>query len=104
MEKTLKSVSEISFIFFLAFGILHIASSILIAKGILERSDWIIFNSFDLPFLLSALVFGSSRLSLSLFNILGESKTPVVALSFISFCLFGFALYLNFLVPDAVLF
>lgn len=104
MQKTLKSVSEISFFFFLVFGALHIVSSILIAKGILERSDWILFNSFDLPFLLAALVFGSSRLSLSLFNILGESKAPVVALSFVSVCVFGFALYINFLVPDAVLF
>lgn len=103
MQKTIQSISQISFFFFLIFGLLHISASFLVAQHIVNRTDWFVFNTIDLPFLFSALLYGTSRLSLTLGDIFGNEKIPFVILAAISICLFLFALYLNFIFPDAKL-
>ncbi|MBT4384992.1 hypothetical protein HOD30_04575 [Candidatus Peregrinibacteria bacterium] len=100
MQKIVQNVSQVSFFFFLVFGILHISLSILIAQGIAPRLPWLFFNILDLPFLLSGLLYGSTRLSLSLENITGNIKTPLMICGGISIVLFLIALYFNFLIPD----
>lgn len=103
MQRTLENLADVAFFFFVAFGLLHISSSLLVAQGALGRPAWLLFQSLDLPFLLSALVFGSAKLSLLSENIFGNVKVPAIALSLVSLAVMIFALYYNFLIPDAIL-
>ncbi len=82
---------------------MHVAASFLVAQNLINDWDKLIFNVFDLPFLLSALIFASSRLSIRMGNIFGSEKAAFIVLSILSIILFLFALYLNFLIPDAKL-
>ena len=103
MEKTLRNSSEIAFYFFLALGTAHISASLLVAQGVVGHFDWLIFSSFDLPFLLTGLVYMTCRLSLEMGDIFGSYKIPLIILSSLSTLAFIVALYLNFILQDAVL-
>lgn len=101
MDKTIKNISEVAFFFFFTTGALHIVSSLLIAQNIFTKPDWLIFNSFDLPFLFSGLIFMTTKLSQQLEDIFGDIRLPVILLGTVSTFIFAFALYLNFVLPDA---
>ncbi|MBU0981086.1 hypothetical protein KKC94_00155 [Patescibacteria group bacterium] len=103
MEKTLNNLAEISFYFFLITGLLHISSSLLIAEGVIDRADFILFNSMDLPFLFAGLIYMTSKLSLGMGEIFGSVKIPLLILSVFSLATFGLALFLNFGLADATL-
>jgi hypothetical protein len=104
MQKTLQSIADVSLLFFVVFGGLHIGASLMLAQGISSRVDVLIFNALDLPFLLSALLYGTARFSLALEEITGNLKIPVIVCSVFSTTVFLGALYLNFVLPDANLF
>ncbi len=101
MQKTLQNLAHTSLIFFVIFGGLHISASLLIANGVVDKTDVLLFNSLDLPFLFSALVYGSSKLSLTLEVITGNVKIPFIVCSGLSLVVFVGALYFNFGLSDA---
>lgn len=103
MQKTLQSIAQVSFIFFAGLGIIHIASSFLVAQSEVNKMDWLAFQTLDLPFLFMGLLYGSSKLSLSMGNIFGNEKIAFIILSGISIVIFLAVLYVNFIFPDAKL-
>jgi len=104
MEKTLKSVSYVSFFFFIIFGGLHISSSFLAVQGVDQELNLLLFKTLDLPFLLVALIYGTSKLSLTVNGLTGKLKAPLIGFSVAAGLLFIIALYFNFILPDASLF
>jgi hypothetical protein len=100
MQKTLQNIADVSLFFFLLMGLLHIAASALVAQNVISPMSILIFRALDLPFLLAGLIYGTSRLSISLGNITGNWKTPVVVCSLLACMVFFTALYLNFFLPD----
>jgi hypothetical protein len=100
----LQNLAHVSLFFFVIFGGLHISASLLLANGVVDRVDSLIFNALDLPFLFAALVYGSARFSLALESITGNVKVPFIVCSSFSFLVFLGALYLNFGLADANLF
>ena len=104
MQKTLQNLAHVSLFFFVVFGGLHISASLLLANGVVDRVDSLIFNSLDRPVLFAALVYGCSRFSLALETISGNLKVPVIICSSFSFLVFLGALYLNFGLTDANIF
>lgn len=103
MDKTLRSVSHISFIFFVLFGALHLAASMLLVQGVSGSAVTLIVHTLDLPFLFAGLIYGSSRLSLHLGHITGNLKSAAIVCSAGSAVLFLSALILNFILPDVQL-
>lgn len=104
MQKTLHSLASVSFLFFVVLGGLHISTALLISQNVVNSADVLLFNALDLPFVLSALLYGTSQLSLTLENITGNLKLPVAVLGMISLAVFSGVLYLNFAFPDVSLF
>ncbi len=104
MQKVLQNLAHISLLFFVIFGGLHISASLLLANGVIDRVDSLLFNALDLPFLFAALIYGSSRFSLALEVITGNLKIPFIVCSSCSFLVFLGALYFNFGLTDANLF
>lgn len=103
MQKTLQSVSQVSFFFFVVFGMVHIISAILVAEKFVNKVDFLAFQSLDLPFLLSALIYGNSKLTLKMGEIFGDTKIPFIILSILSILIFLTVIYLNFFIVDAKL-
>lgn len=104
MQKTLQSIAGVSFLFFVVLGGLHISTSLLLAQDVINTPTHLIWNALDLPFLLAALLYGTSQLSLSLEDITGSLKIPFALSSTAALIVFGLALYINFGFPDASLF
>ncbi len=103
MEKSLRTISKVSFFFFLAFGILQIGATMLVMQGAKENLIMLILKTLDLPFLFAGLTYGSSRLSLHIGNITGNSKKPAYLCAGLAGVLFILALYINFMLPDATI-
>lgn len=104
MQKLVQNIAHVSLFFFVVFGGMHISASLLLANGVVDQVDALIFNALDLPFLFSALVYGSARLSLEMELIMGQIKAPFIVCSSFSLVIFLSALYFNFALPDANLF
>lgn len=104
MQKLVQNIARVSLFFFVVFGGMHISASLLLANGVVDPVDALIFNGLDLPFLFSALVYGSARLSLELELITGQVRVPLMVCSGFSLVIFCGALYFNFALPDAKLF
>jgi len=83
---------------------MHLSTALLIAQGVVNSTDTLLFKVLDLPFLFSALLYGTSQLSLTLEDITGNLKVPLLLCSLFSIAAFVGALYLNFGFPDANLF
>lgn len=103
MQKALYSLADVSLWFFLVFGGLHLSSTLLLAQGISNPGNTLLFNALDLPFILSALLYGTARFSLSLGSITDNFKIPTLVLSVLSGLVFLLVLFLNFGFPDAKL-
>lgn len=100
MESFLKSLSQVSFFFFAVLGILHIGVSSLTAQGVVTTETRVLFYVLDLPFLLAALIYASTRLSLTLGKIFDNHKWPLILCSVLASVVFIGALVLNFFIPD----
>lgn len=104
LQKTVQSIASVSFLFFVVLGGLHISSSLLLAQDVFHTSTYLFWNALDLPFLLAALAYGTSQLSLTLEDITGNLKIPFLFSSLVALVVFAIGLYLNFGFPDAKLF
>lgn len=103
MQKTLQNLSSVTLFFFIVLGGLHLSSTFLLAEGIHSPSLQLLFNALDLPFLLVALLYGSTRLSLSMEAATERGKACFVVCSVFSVLVLIGALYINFAFPDAKL-
>jgi hypothetical protein len=103
MHSTLKSISYVSLFFLMILGGLHLSSTILVSQGIQSETLSLLSKTLDLPFLFVALIYGTSRASLSLEDITGNLKMPLIIFSSLSGALLMLALILNFGIPDAPL-
>lgn len=104
MQKTLQNIGDTALIFLVFFGGLHISTSLLLAQGARSVMDVLIFNAVDLPFLMTALLYGTTNLSLTLEEVTGNLKVPLVVCSTLAVLAFMGALYLNFGLADAAFF
>lgn len=103
MEKTIRSVSHISFLFFFIFGALHIGASMLMMQGMNGETTMLIFRALDLPFLFAGLIYGTTRLSMHIGHITGKLKVPLIICGALAAVLFVIAMVFNFTLPDVQL-
>ena len=104
MQKTLENFSSVALFFLVALGGLHLSSAFLLAEGIQEKNLLLIFNSLDLPFLLVALIYGSTRLSLVMEDASEKGRACLAFCAVLSSFIMVGALVLNFALPNAQLF
>lgn len=104
MEKTLKNLASVSLFFLIITGGLQLSSTFLLAQGATGSALSLLSKSMDLPFLLSALLYGSARFSLSMEDMTGKGKLFFMLCCGGSALVLGAALFLNFSFADAQLF
>jgi len=96
MNKTAENINKVSFIFFAILGVTHLLSMLMLANNYMPTIAEIIYKTLDLPFLLSALIYGSSAFQLGLYKIGLHSRILTIILISLSTAIFVTALYLNF--------
>lgn len=96
MNKTAENINKVSFPFFAILGITHILSTLMLLNEYAPNIAGIIYKTLDLPFLLSALIYGSSAFQLGLYKIGLHSRILTIILVILSTGIFVTALYLNF--------
>jgi hypothetical protein len=100
MQKTLENLSSVTLFFFIVLGGLHMSSAFLLAEGLESSNISLLFNALDLPFLMVALLYGSSRLALAMEEATEKGKPVFVLCSVFSAVVLAGALYINFAFPD----
>lgn len=104
VEKTLKNCASVSLFFVVLMGGAHISATFLLMQGANNPTLVLLFNTLDLPFLLSALLYGSSKISLAMEEATGKGKTVFIICTVLSTIILGSAAFLNFAFLDANLF
>jgi len=66
LQKTIKDIQKISFLFFIITGILHIGSNLFIANNLYKSVSTLIFRIIDIPFILTGAIYGLSSIRLLL--------------------------------------
>lgn len=103
MEKTLKNLASVSLLFVILIGGAHISSTFLLMQGTQNKTLELLFNTLDLPFLLSALLYGSTTFSLSMEEATGKGKAVFIVCTILSAVILSGAIFLNFAYLDAQL-
>ncbi len=104
VEKTLKNLASVSLFFLIVTGGLHLSSTFLVAQGAENATLSLLFQSLDLPFLLSALLYGSAKFSLSMEDATGKGKLAFTLCCVFTGLVLCSALFVNFTFSDAQLF
>lgn len=97
---TIQNIKKTALIFFIATGILHLGSSILIANDLFLRESTLLNKTMDIPFILTGLIYGLSSLRISLTNPNKKHKTlDIILICVIILVLIGL-LIINLVLPD----
>lgn len=81
----------------------HLSTTFLLIQGNETQLLNILAQSLDLPFLFSALLYGSAKFSLTIEEATGKGKLSFIACSALSIVILGTALFVNFAFPDVQL-
>jgi len=65
---TFINIKKVSLIFFIAVGIIHLGSSMLLANNVYSQISYIINKTMEIPFILTGMIYGLSSLRISFFN------------------------------------
>jgi len=99
---TLNNIKKVSLIFFIVIGIVHIGSSLFIANKLFLKEAIILNKTLDIPFVITALIYGFSSLRISLarkektHRILDAVLIGIIVVVFIGL------IVINLFVPDII--
>jgi len=65
---TFINIKKVSLIFFIAVGLIHLGSSMLLANNVYSQVSYIINKTMEIPFILTGMIYGLSSLRISFFN------------------------------------
>lgn len=94
------NVQKISLLIFMFLGATHILAGVFIQKEAFPTVSTFIYRSFDIPFLLSAILYGFSSLYLHLSSEENPNVFLAITLGFITLILLSASIYINFFIPD----
>lgn len=100
MEKTLKNCASVSLFFLVLVGGAHLSATFLVMQGATNDAILLLFRTLDLPFLLCALLYGSSKFSLAMEEATGKGKVVFIGCSVLSVAIMATALFFNFAFLD----
>jgi hypothetical protein len=98
--KTAENIKKVALVFFLVLGIIHIISGLMMTNGYFMPTTLIINRIMDIPFAMSALLYGISVI----YTNMSEKKHKMANIAFIliSVLVFGLLIYINLFIPDKV--
>jgi hypothetical protein len=97
---TIENIKKVALIFFLVSGLAHLSSSALIMNNLFVKEAFIVNKTFDVPFLLTGLIYGLASLRLTLANPEKEHKTLDIILIVIIMLVLAGLIAVNLIFPD----
>lgn len=96
--KTAENIKKVALVFFILLGLMHIISGLMFSNGFMMPVSLIVNRVLDIPFAMSALIYGLS----TIYTGLGDKKHRLLNIVFIGFSVLVFLalVYINFLIPD----
>jgi len=100
--KTIRSIQKISIIFFGITGGLHIFANLMIINGFIPEISTAIRNILQIPFIISAAIYGFVSLKLSLTTKEQDNKTSNIIFAIFLIVLTALLIYLQLFVTDRI--
>lgn len=100
--KTIKSIQKISIIFFGITGGLHILSHLMILNGFVPEISTAMRDILQIPFIVSAAIYGFVSLKLSLATKEQDNKITNIIFAIFLVALVALLIYLQIFVPDRI--
>ncbi len=100
-QDILKTLRQVSLVFFILIGGTHILTGLLSSQSLLLPFSNNINRILDIPFVIIATIFGLSQTRLS-----SESRLRqpyIILMTIIALSVLGILLYINLLIPDRVI-
>jgi succinate dehydrogenase hydrophobic anchor subunit len=98
--QTIENIKKVALVFFIISGLAHLSSSAMIANSLFVKEAFIINKTFDIPFLLTGLIYGLSALRLTLSDPEKEYKRlDIILIVIIMLVLLGL-IAVNLIFPD----
>lgn len=96
--KLITNIKNVALVLFIITGITHISAGLMLASNYLLPYSYIINRSFDIPFAMTAIIYGLT----SIYSEIAEQHQKPVGVIFavMTILIFGGLLYINLLVPD----
>lgn len=98
VTKTVDNIQKVSLVFFVVLGICHIFSGLMASNNYLMPTSYIANRVLDIPFAMSALLYGLSTIYSSIHE--HHRKVAGYILGGIALLVFLVLIYINLLVPD----
>lgn len=97
---TIENIKKVALIFFLVSGLAHLSSSALIMNNLLVKEAFIVNKTFDVPFLITGLIYGLASLRLTLADPEKKHKTLDITLITIIMLVLAGLIAVNLIFPD----
>jgi hypothetical protein len=98
--QTIENIKKVALIFFLISGLAHLSSSAFIANNFFAKEAFIVNKTFDIPFIITGLIYGLSSLRLALIDPEKEHKTLDITLIVIIMLMLAGLIAINLIFPD----
>jgi len=99
-HQTIENIKKVALIFFLISGLAHLSSTAFIANNFFPKEAFIVNKTFDIPFIITGLIYGLSSLRLTLADPEKEHKTLDISLIVIIILMLVGLIAVNLIFPD----
>ncbi|MFA7685270.1 MAG: hypothetical protein WCX95_00535 [Candidatus Gracilibacteria bacterium] len=97
---TIENIKKVALVFFIASGLAHLSSSSLIMNNLFVKEAFLVNKTFDVPFLITGLIYGLASLRLTLANPENEHKALDIILIAIIIVILASLIAINLIFPD----
>ncbi len=97
-----RNIQKVALIFFFVVGIIHIIAHLMLTNGHMVQTAYATKSILEIPFILSAAVYGFMSLKVSFTTSEKEHKMANIILILLVIILFAALVYLHLFIPDRV--
>lgn len=97
-----RNIQKVALIFFFIIGLTHIVAHLMITNGYFMEISYAIKNILEIPFILSAAVYGIMSIKISFTTSEKDHKIGNIIIILLVIILFLALIYLNLFIPDRI--
>lgn len=97
-----KNIQKITLVFFFIIGFAHILAHLMIINSYLPEISYAVKKVLEIPFILTALIYGFISLKLSLVTSEKNHKISNIIFAILIILVFAILIYLNLFIPDRI--
>ncbi|MCD6109923.1 hypothetical protein J7J83_04160 [bacterium] len=95
-----RNIQKVALVFFFAIGIIHIIAHLMLINGYAVNISYAIKNILEIPFILSAAIYGFMNIKISFITSDKDHKIANIIIVLLVIILLVALIYLNLFIPD----